>query len=212
MNKLWKFVAGVGSKMGSRAKLLWSRIGFKSTSKIATWASKNKGWLQAVGLTSVSAAAGALVTKLVSSYIENKESVSERWMETTGTSTPERASEAKKNKVIMELRTVINTYNSYNGSDKDDDYMRAAIRMVELVNYLIHNDTDEEVRRVGVRASILIPSCLEAGVVPEEGFSNVLIIRAMRNLSEDAISAEDIEGLLDSVLDIAESGSPLKCV
>lgn len=90
--------------------------------------------------------------------------------------------------------------------------MRISVRILELTNMLIHNESDEEVRRVGIRASILIPSCLDVGQIPEEGFSNEMVIRSMRNLSEDNLSAEDIEGSMDALLDIAESGAPLKSV
>lgn len=212
MNKIWRMIASAGLKMGSRAKMLWAKVGFKNTAKVAAWASKNKGWLQTVGLTAVSAGTGSLITQLVSSYVGNKEEVAQRWIESTGELTPERASFRKKVSCIGELRDVVNKLSGYGDSGRDDEYLRLMVRMSELTNYLIHNEADEEVRRVAVRASILIPSCLESGQVPEEGFTNVLVLRAMRNLSEDSVSAEDIEGSLDSVLDIAESGCPLKSV
>lgn len=212
MNKMWKFITGVGSKMGGKVKQLWSRVGAKSTSKIAAWASKNRGWLQTVGFSAVAAGTTALVTKLVSAYVDNKEQVASRWMENTNESTPERASFRKRQKCTSELRDLLNKYAAYGEGDHDNGYTETIVRMLELVNALAHNEADDEVRRIAVRASSIIPGCMEAGQVPEEGFSNPLVLRTIINLSEDAMSAEDIEGMVDCVLDIAEPGTPLKSI
>jgi hypothetical protein len=133
-------------------------------------------------------------------------------MESTGESTPEGAGRAKRRKVIMELRDLVNKLGGYGESERDDEYVRSLVRSIELVNYLAHNESDDEVRRMAVRATITIPGCMEAGVVPEEGFTNPLVLRSLRNLSEDALSAEDVEGMLDCVLDVAESNTPLKMI
>jgi hypothetical protein len=212
VNKLFRLIADVGIKFGTRVRTIWTRIGTKNTAKIAAWASKNKGWLSSLGIATASATASAIVTRIVGSFIDAKESVAARWMESTSTTTPERASYYKRSRAISELRECVNVYQGYNDTDKDDNYVKTVLRMQELINLLVFNESDEEVRRIFVRAATVMPGCMEVGVVPEEGFSHPLISRTLRNLSEDALTAEDLEGAMDCVLDIAESDAPLKMI
>lgn len=213
MNNFWNLLKKLSMNMAGRARMVWSKIGSKSTSKVATWASKNKTWLANIGIGVTSAAAGALVSKVVAGYIENKEDVGKRWMDQTNESTPERASARKRVKVLNELRTRIDTLRDYSYDEsRDDEYTECLIRTVELVNMLAFHESDDDVRRIATRSCVTIPGCLQSGQMPEEGFSSPLVLRALRNLSENALSAEDIEGAIDSLLDIAESGAPLKSV
>lgn len=213
MNKVFLFIKKAGIKMISKSKVIWSKIGLKSTSKVAAWASKNKGWLQAVGISAVSAGAGAVVTRIIAAYIDSKESTAQRWMDQTGTSNPVAASNAKAIKIIQKLRRAVDSINANRDDDESrQDYIMAILSAIECVNYLAHNDNDDEVRRITSRATVVISGCCEAGVIPEDGFSSPAMIRTLRNLSEDNLSAEDIEGFADSVLDIAESGEPLKSI
>lgn len=212
MNNLFKLIGKAGIKVGSKAKALWSKMGSFSTAKIARWATANKGWLQTIGLASISAATGTIVSGLISSYMQSKEAVAQRWIDATGESTPEAASNRKRAECISEIRDIINSISGFDQYSRDDDYASRLVRLVELVNFLVHNESDDEARRIAVRAASIIPGCLDAGVYPEEGCANPMVMRALRNLSEDALTAEDIEGAMDCVLDVAESGAPLKAV
>jgi len=210
MNKLFKLIADFGKKTAVAAKGLWTKFGSKSTGKVAAWASKNKSLLQAIGISATAGAASGLASSLIANYVSNKEDVADRWITDTGTNSIENAVTSKRRKVLTELTDCINSYRSYNDVEKDDNYKKTVVRMLELVNYLVFNESDEEVRRIGVRAAILIPGCLDTGLAPEEGFSNPLVLRSLSNLAEDAIDAEDIEGSLSCALDLLETGAPFK--
>lgn len=202
----------MGSRVGAKARSVWSRVGFKSTAKIAAWFSRNKGWLSTVGLTAASAGVSALVSTAIQRYVQAKEEVATRWMESTQTLSPEAASSRKRVKAMSELRDCVNTIASYGDGERDDSYTNALIRSIELMCYITHNEQDDEVRRISSKAMTVISGCVEAGVVPEEGFTNPLLLRTLRNLSEDDTSATDIEGTIDCVLDIATTGAPLKTI
>lgn len=218
MKNLFQLVRSFTGKAISRSSALLRDLKGKSVAKIGPWLTKNKWWIKSFA---VPGAAGALGAVAVDHFIQNsvsnwsnaKEDSFQELMTDVGVSNPDKLSRAYHNQLHSKLSEKVDQMTSYRLSNlSPQEQMVVMLDAVQNLALIINNYDNDAVRRVAKQGLISMSAFIQVGELPEEDLSSPLIVRSLRNLSEDMADDIQVESALCTMMNLAVDGTPFRTI